>query len=135
MYFAYEIPFPYIGVTLMALTCAWLMYGHVPTHHIVIWFFVGGALSLLRDVFVWRMKPLLARGEGYQAILWGFTLSSLLTGATWGAFTWMYFDADRPMSLVMAGSGFYFRASLLRRRFADCLAICHSFGLGRDGGA
>jgi hypothetical protein len=42
MYFAYEIPFPYIGVTLMALTCAWLMYGHVPTHYIVIWFFVGG---------------------------------------------------------------------------------------------
>ncbi len=104
MYFAYEIPFPYIGVTLMALTCAWLMYGHVPTHYIVIWFFVGGALSLLREVFVWRMKPLLERGEGYQAILWGFTLSSLLTGATWGTFTWMYFDADRPISLLMAGS-------------------------------
>lgn len=104
MYFAYEIPFPYIGVTLMALTCAWLMYGQVATHYIVIWFFVGGALSLLREVFVWHMKPRLARGEGYRELLWGFTLSSLLTGATWGAFTLMYFDAGRPMSLLMAGS-------------------------------
>ncbi len=104
LYFAYEIPFPYIGVTFMALTCAWLMYGHVPTHYIVIWFVVGGALSLLREVFVWHMKPKLERGEGYQAILWGFTLSSFLTGATWGIFTWMYFDAGRPLSLLMAGS-------------------------------
>jgi len=104
LYFAYEIPFPYIGVTLMALTCAWLMYGQVATHYIVIWFVVGGALSLLREVFVWHMKPKLERGEGYQAILWGFTLSSFLTGATWGMFTWMYFDAGRPLSLLMAGS-------------------------------
>ena len=43
LYFAYEIPFPYVGVTLMALTCAWLMYGQVPTHYIVLWFVTGGA--------------------------------------------------------------------------------------------
>ncbi|MDC8770283.1 sensor histidine kinase [Roseateles albus] len=104
LYFAYEIPFPYVGVTLMALTCVGLMYGHVPTLHIAIWFVVGGLLSLLREVFVWRMKPRLEKGEGYRAILWGFTLSSFLTGATWGAFTWMYFDASRPLSLLMAGS-------------------------------
>lgn len=104
LYFAYEIPFPYIGVTLMALTCAWLMYGQVATHYIVVWLVTGGALSLLREVFVWHMKPKLERGEGYQAILWGFTLSSFLTGATWGMFTWMYFDAGRPLSLLMAGS-------------------------------
>jgi signal transduction histidine kinase len=104
LYFAYEIPFPYVGVTLMALTCAWLMYGQVPTHYIVLWFVTGGALSLLREAFVWFMKPRLAHGDGYKEILWGFTLSSFFTGATWGAFTWMYFDASRPLSLLMAGS-------------------------------
>nr|WP_315495570.1 HAMP domain-containing sensor histidine kinase [uncultured Rhodoferax sp.] len=103
LYFAYEIPFPYIGVTVIALACAWLMYGHVPTPYIAIWFCVGGVLSVLREVFVWRMKPRLAKGDGYREVLWGFTLASLLTGATWGAFTWMYFDAGRPLSLLMIG--------------------------------
>ena len=103
LYFAYEIPFPYIGVTVISLACAWLMYGKVPTPHILIWFFVGGALTALREVFVWRMKPRLERDEGYRTVLWGFTLSSFLTGATWGAFTLMYFDASQPLSLLMVG--------------------------------
>jgi len=103
-YIAYEIPFPYIGASLVALTCAWLMYGRVPTLHIVIWFVSGGVLTLLRELFIWQMKPHLQAGRGHAEILWASALSCFLTGAAWGVFIWMYFDAADPLTLLMAGS-------------------------------
>lgn len=104
LYFAHEIHYPYVSITLVSLVGAWLMFGHVPTSHIAIWFFAGALLSLLREAFVWHMKPQLALGQGYRTILRGFALSSLLTGAIWGAFAWLYFDAQKPLSLLMVGS-------------------------------
>ncbi len=104
LYFAHEIHYPYVSIALVSLVAAWLMHGHVPTAHIAIWFFGGAALSLLREGFVWHMKPRLAQGHGYSTILHGFALSSLLTGITWGAFAWLYFDAQRPLSVLMVGS-------------------------------
>lgn len=104
LYFAHDIHYPYVSVTLMSLVGAWLMVGHVPTPWIAAWFFAGGALSLLREVFVSRMKPLLAQGRGYSAILRGFALSAFLTGVTWGVFAWLYFDPQKPLSVLMVGS-------------------------------
>jgi signal transduction histidine kinase len=104
LYFAHEIHYPYVSITLVSLVGAWLMHGHVPTSHIAIWFFAGAALSLLREAFVWHMKPRLALGHGHRVLLRGFALSSLLTGAIWGAFAWLYFDPQRPLSLLMVGS-------------------------------
>jgi signal transduction histidine kinase len=104
LYFAHEIHYPYVSITLVSLVGAWLMVGHVPTSHIAIWLFAGALLSLLREVFVWHMKPKLAQGHGHRAILRGFALSSLLTGAIWGAFACLYFDPQKPLSLLMVGS-------------------------------
>ncbi|MDO9438376.1 HAMP domain-containing sensor histidine kinase [Hydrogenophaga sp.] len=104
LYFAHEIHYPYVSIALVSLVAAWLMVGHVPTLVIAIWFFGGAALSLLREAFVWHMKPQLAQGRGYRTILRGFALSSLLTGITWGAFAWLYFDPQRPLSVLMVGS-------------------------------
>ena len=104
LYFAHDIHYPYVSVTLMSLVGAWLMVGHVPAAWIAGWFFVGGALSLLREVFVAHMKPLLAQGQGYTTILRGFALSSFLTGVTWGVFAWLYFDPQRPLSILIVGS-------------------------------
>ena len=104
LYFAHEIHYPYVSITLVSLVGAWLMVGHVPTTHIAIWLFAGALLSLLREVFVWHMKPKLAQGHGHRAILRGFALSSLLTGAIWGAFACLYFDPQKPLSLLMVGS-------------------------------
>lgn len=102
-YFVYDIHYPYISVTLMSLVSVWLMYGHVSTVWIALWFFGGGAVSLLRLVFVQRMKPILAQGRGYRTVLWGFGLLLLLTGLTWGAFAWLYFDLQKPLTLLMVG--------------------------------
>lgn len=104
LYFANEIHYPYVSIALVSVVAAWLMVGHVPTLHIAIWFFSGAALSVLREVFVWRMRPQLAQGRGHATILRGFALSSLLTGITWGAFAWLYFDPERPLSVLMVGS-------------------------------
>ena len=104
LYFAHDIHYPYVSVTLMSLVAAWLMYGNVPIATIVIWLCVGGALNLLREIFVRYMKPQLAQGRGYITIMRGFAVSSFFTGATWGAFTWLYFDAQKPLTLLVVGS-------------------------------
>lgn len=103
LYFVHDIHYPYVSVTLMSLVGAWLMYAHVPTLHIAIWFVTGGVVSLARAGFVASMKPVLAQGRGYRTILYGFTFCSFLLGATWGAFAWLYFDPGKPLSLLMVG--------------------------------
>lgn len=102
-YFVHDIHYPYFSITLVSLVAAWLMYGHVPTPHIGMWFLSVGALSLVREAFVARMKPELAQGRGYQATLYWFTFCALLMGATWGAFTLLYFDPAKPFSLLIVG--------------------------------
>jgi signal transduction histidine kinase len=104
LYFVNDIHYPYVSVTLMSLVGAWLMHGKVSNVAIAVWFIVGGALNLLREGFVRYMKPRLNQGQGYAAIMQGFAVSSLLTGATWGAFAGMYFDAQQPLTLLVVGS-------------------------------
>lgn len=104
LYFAHDIHYPYVSVTLMSLVAAWLMHGNVPITSIAIWLGVGGSLNLMRELFVRHMKPLLAQGRGYNAIMQGFALSSVASGATWGAFAWLYFDAQKPLTLLVVGS-------------------------------
>jgi signal transduction histidine kinase len=104
LYFAHDIRYPYVSVTLMSLVAAWLMYSKVPTTTIAIWLCVGGTLNFLRELFVRHMKPQLALGRGYTEIMQGFAVSSLLSGATWGTFAWLYFDAQKPLTLLVVGS-------------------------------
>lgn len=104
LYFAHEIHYPYVSITLVSLVGAWLMIGHVPGSHIVIWLTAGTLVSLLREAFIWLMKPKLALGHGYRDVLRGVAFSSVLTGTVWGAFAWMYFDSEKPLSLLMVGS-------------------------------
>lgn len=104
LYFVNDIHYPYISITLVSLVAVWLMYGHVPTLHIAVWFIAGSVLNLLREGFVVYIKPALLQGRGYTTVLRGFALSSFLTGLTWGAFVLLYFDASRPLSVLMVGS-------------------------------
>lgn len=103
LYFVNDIRYPYVSETLMSLVCVWLMYGKVSNLGIAIWVFCGVAVSLLREVFMWRMKPVLAQGRGHTVILRGCVVSSVLTGAVWGSFAWMYFDASDSLTLLVAG--------------------------------
>ena len=103
-FFAYDVRFPYISVTLMSLVAAWLMLDKVPAIVIGIWLVLGCGANLLREVFVRRMRPQLAQGQGYRLLVRGFTVSALLNGLTWGVFAWLYFDAQAPLSLLLVGS-------------------------------
>ncbi|MBK9444346.1 MAG: hypothetical protein IPN53_24925 [Comamonadaceae bacterium] len=76
LYFVNDIHYPYISITIVSLVAAWLMYGHVPTWHIAVWFIAGSLLNLLREGFVVYIKPALAQGRGYTTVLRGFALSS-----------------------------------------------------------
>lgn len=104
LYFVNDIHYPYISITLVSLVAGWLMYGHVPTLHIAVWLVAGSALNLLREGFVVYIKPALAQGRGYTTALRGFALSSFFLGLTWGAFVLLYFDAAKPLSVLMVGS-------------------------------
>lgn len=103
-YFAHEVHFPYVSVTLLSLVAAWLMWDKVPTAHIVAWLVLGTAANLAREVFVRRMRPQLAQGQGHQRLIRGFTLSAFFNGLTWGAFAWLYFDAQDPLTLLLVGA-------------------------------
>lgn len=103
-YFAHDVHFPYVSVTLMSLVAAWLMWEKVPTAHIVAWLVLGSAANLLRELFVRRMRPQLAQGQGRRRLIRGFTVSAFLNGMTWGAFAWLYFDAESLLTLVVIGS-------------------------------
>lgn len=103
-YFAHDVRFPYVSVTLMSLVAAWLMWEKVPTSHIVVWLVLGSATNLLRELFARRMRPLLAQGQGYRQLVRGFTVSAFINGVTWGAFAWLYFDAHAPLTLLLVGS-------------------------------
>jgi signal transduction histidine kinase len=103
-YFAYDVRFPYVSVTLMSLVAAWLMWEKVPTSHIVVWLVLGSVANLLRERFARRMRSLLAQGKGYRQLVRGFTVSAFINGVTWGAFAWLYFDAHAPLTLLLVGS-------------------------------
>lgn len=102
-YFAHEVHFPYVSVALLSLVAAWLMWSHAPQGLILLWLAAGTAANLQREWFTRRMRPLLARGEGQERLLRGFTVSALLNGVTWGAFAWLYMDTQDPMTLLVAG--------------------------------
>lgn len=103
-YFAHDVRFPYISVTLMSLVAAWLMWEKVPTAQIVAWLALGSAANLLREWFARRIRPLLAKGQGYRQLVQGFTVSAFINGVTWGTFAWLYFDAHAPLTLLLVGS-------------------------------
>lgn len=103
-YFAHDVRFPYVSVTLMSLVAAWLMWEKVPTAYIVAWLVLGTATNLLRERFARRMRSLLPQREACQRLVQGFTVSAFLNGVTWGSFAWLYFDAHTPLTLLLVGS-------------------------------
>jgi signal transduction histidine kinase len=102
-YFAHEVHFPYVSVTVLSLAAAWLMWDRVPQALILLWVLLGTAANLQREWFTRRMRPLLELDEGQDRLLRGVTLSALLNGLSWGAFAWMYMDTRDPMTLLVAG--------------------------------
>ena len=104
LYFVNDIRYPYVSVTLMSFVSAWLMHGKVSDTVIALWLAAGAGASALRELFLQRMKPWLAQGQGHATILRGFALSSLVTGLIWGTFAILYFDAADPMTVLVVGS-------------------------------
>lgn len=104
LYFVNDIRYPYVSVTLMTVVAAWLLHGKVADGVIALWVGTGIVASVLREIFVRRMKQQLAKGLGHALILRVFAASSLVTGLIWGAFAILYFDPADPMTVLVVGS-------------------------------
>ncbi len=100
----FDLPFPVLGAALLVLLIAWLMYGKVPTTAIAGWVVFAAVTVLARVWFVRRMKALFLQGQGFAETLRGMAVLGIPTGATSGIFAWMYFDAHRPITMVILGT-------------------------------
>lgn len=100
----FDLPFPVAGAVLLVLLLVWLMYGKVSTQAIGAWVLCFAVTVLARELFVHHMKAQVAQGKGYGETLRGFAVLGLPTGALSGAFAWMYFDAQRPLTMVVLGT-------------------------------
>lgn len=100
----FDLPFPVLGAALLVLLIAWLMHGSVPRIAIAGWVLFAAATVLARVWFVRRMKALFLQGKGFAETLRGMALLGLPTGGISGVFAWMYFDANRPITMVILGT-------------------------------
>lgn len=103
-YVLFDMPFPIAGTALLLLLIAWLMHGKVGNGAIAAWLLVGSVSVAARELFVRRMKVLVSQGHGHATTLRGLALFSVPIGAISGAFAWMYFDAQQPMTMVILGT-------------------------------
>jgi signal transduction histidine kinase len=103
-YVLFDMPFPIAGTALLLLLIAWLMHGKVGNGTIAAWLLFGVLSVAARELFVRRMKALVSQGHGHATTLRWIALFSVPIGAISGAFAWMYFDAQQPMTMVILGT-------------------------------
>jgi signal transduction histidine kinase len=103
-YVLFDMPYPVAGAALLMLLLAWLMHGKVGNGAITAWLLLGTVTVAARELFVRRMKVHVSQGHGHATALHGIALFSVPLGALSGAFAWMYFDAQQPMTMVILGT-------------------------------
>jgi signal transduction histidine kinase len=100
----FDLPLPLAGTVLLLGLLAWLMQGRVAPVAIAVWLLCAAATVGARALFVHRMKARVTQGEGHATALRGLALFSFPMGAISGAFAWMYFDPQHPLTLVILGT-------------------------------
>ncbi|MEX1167698.1 MAG: HAMP domain-containing sensor histidine kinase [Hydrogenophaga sp.] len=100
----YDLPFPVLGTALILGLITWLMHGNVPGPYIAAWLVFATLTVVARQLIERRMKTLNARGEGHAQTLRVLGWMALPIGAISGAFACLYFDANRPITLVILGT-------------------------------
>lgn len=99
-----DMPFPVMGTVPILVLIAWLLHGKVSTLALGVWALFAGLVLLGRARFDRHMRTRFAKGEGHATALTGTALLALPTGAISGAFAWMYFDAQQPITMVVLGT-------------------------------
>jgi signal transduction histidine kinase len=100
----FDLPFPIMGTVLVVALIGWLMHGRVSNTVLVAWVLFAAVTLLTRALFERRMKTRVAQGDGHAQTLRGMALLAIPTGAISGAFAWMYFDAQQPLTMVILGT-------------------------------
>ncbi len=104
LYFANDLPFPYVGFSIMALLGAWLLQPSYSYFYVGLWLLLGVAVMVLREVFVRQARPLLDQGLAAKTVLRGFTFLALMLGIFWGVFVGMYLDPNDHLSVMLVGA-------------------------------
>lgn len=100
----FDLPFPVMGTVLVVALTGWLMHGKVSNAAIAAWALFAAISVLAREGFVRHMKRRVTQGEGHDTALRGLALLSVPIGAVSGAFAWMYFDPQQPLTMVILGT-------------------------------
>jgi signal transduction histidine kinase len=100
----FDMPFPVLGSIPPLVLVAWLMHGKVSGPALVGWSVFAAAVLVVRAGFDRHLRARFERGEGHAAALAGTALLAVPTGAMSGAFAWMYFDPNQPITMVILGT-------------------------------
>lgn len=103
-YFVFDLHFPIGAVVLLSGICAWMMHGRVANGLVVAWVVFSAVANAAREVFMWRSRAHMDDPQRHTDVLRVYTVSSLASGLSWGAFTWLYVDTSQPMAQLLAGS-------------------------------
>lgn len=103
-YFVFDLHFPLVAVVLLSSVCMWLMHGRVANGVIAAWAVFSVIANAAREAFMWRSRTRMDDPQRHADVLLVYTLSSLASGASWGAFTWLYVDINQPVAQLLAGS-------------------------------
>lgn len=103
-YFVFDLHFPLVAVVLLSSVCIWLMHGRVGNGVIAAWAVFSLIANAAREAFMWRSRTRMDDPQRHADVLLVYTLSSLASGASWGAFTWLYVDINQPVAQLFAGS-------------------------------
>lgn len=103
-YFVFDLHFPLVAVVLLSSVCMWLMHGRVANGVIAAWAVFSVIANAARELFMWRSRTRMDDPQRHADVLLVYTLSSLASGASWGAFTWLYVDTSQPMVQLLGGS-------------------------------
>ncbi len=98
----FDLRTPLLSVGLLIAVCAWLMKDRVPGAWIATWVSFGVAANLVRETFVWRVRPHMGSLQTQDTVLQVYPWISLASGLTWGAFALLYTDTREPLSQLLA---------------------------------
>lgn len=102
--FALHWRFPYGGVLIQSAVCIWLMWPYIAPWWIGLWFALSALSWAARAYFLAPLKKGFDSLPNCRRVLSIITLSSMSIGMSWGSFVWVYFDAQDPVRILMAGA-------------------------------
>lgn len=105
-HFMRDLNTPLLSIAMLAVVCAWLMWGHVSDVAVLAWLCVCLVTNLAREAFVRRMRLRQQSHQCYVTVLRVYPFLSLISGMVWGTFTLLFINNSdaQPFAQLLAGT-------------------------------